>query len=298
MPTLDQYQAFVAAADAGSFSAAARELGKAQSAVSMAVNNLEIDVGVELFDRASRNPVLTDAGAQLLEHARHLLRGNNDFITRAAFLGEGEESRLCIAIEQGVVFAPVLKLLGEFAEEFPYVEIELLEPGRADVGELLKSGRADLGVMLEQEDYLQGFSFRGIGHSVLVPVCGRDHPLAVLKEVSHAHLRRHRQIIPRSRSAQDTSHLREQKSPSVWYSESPYMIVELVALGLGWALLPKAVVREKLSAGAIVPLRYSFQQSDILKGVDLVWTEKRGLGSVGHRLMTKLLALKPETWAG
>ena len=52
MSSLDQLQAFVSAADHGSFSAAARQLGKAQSAVSTAVINLEIDTGVDLFDRS------------------------------------------------------------------------------------------------------------------------------------------------------------------------------------------------------------------------------------------------------
>ena len=298
MPTLEQYQAFVAAVDAGSFSAASRELNKAQSAVSTAISNLEIDIGVELFDRSRRNPVLTSAGSALLEHARYVLRSNSDFVSRAAFLGEGAETRLCIAIEQGIVFKPLLEILTDLSQRVPFVEIELLEPGRSEVGELLRRGRADLGIMLQQEEYPQGFSYRGIGYSRLLPVCGRTHPLARLSEVSHADLRRYRQLITRSRTEQDTSHLREQKSPAVWYSESPYMIVELVASGLGWAVLPQYVVKEKLERADIVKLNYSFQQSDILQGVDLVWTEKRGIGSVGRRLMNMLLELKPETWTG
>lgn len=61
--SLDQLQAFVAAAEAGSFSGAARALRKAQSAVSTQVANLEADLGLELFNRAGRNPVLTPAGS-------------------------------------------------------------------------------------------------------------------------------------------------------------------------------------------------------------------------------------------
>lgn len=56
----DQIQAFVMAAELGSFSAAARQMGKVQSAVSTAIANLEIDAGVELFDRSGRAPVLTE----------------------------------------------------------------------------------------------------------------------------------------------------------------------------------------------------------------------------------------------
>lgn len=62
-PSLEQFKALLAAAETGSFSAAARRLGKAQSVVSTAIANLEIDLGLELFDRSGRYPVLTEAGA-------------------------------------------------------------------------------------------------------------------------------------------------------------------------------------------------------------------------------------------
>jgi DNA-binding transcriptional LysR family regulator len=63
----------VASAEAGSFSAAARRLRKAQSAVSTQVANLEAELGLTLFSRAGRNPVLTPAGQRLLPEARVVL---------------------------------------------------------------------------------------------------------------------------------------------------------------------------------------------------------------------------------
>ena len=72
--TLDQLRQFVLTADSGSFSEAARRLGRAQSAVSTAIGLLEADLGVELFDRSRRNAQPTDAGALLLLEARELLR--------------------------------------------------------------------------------------------------------------------------------------------------------------------------------------------------------------------------------
>ena len=298
MPTLDQFQAFVAAAEAGSFSAAARHLGKAQSAVSTAVSNLEIDVGLELFDRSRRNPVLTAEGAALIPYAQAALQGNHEFIARATSLSEGDKARLTIAVEEGVAFQPVHGILEELAVNAPMTEIELLEPGRNDVAELLKSGRADLGVMLQQEDHVEGLYYRGVGYACLVPVCSRGHPLAELDQVSHADLRRHRQLITRSRSLEDQSHLRERKSPTLWYCDSPYLMIDLVSLGLGWALLPQAVARKRMERGEIVRLHFSFQQSEILQGIDLVWTERHALGPTGAWLKDRLLSLKPEAWRG
>ena len=68
--SLEQLYAFVCAAEQGSFSAAARKLGKVQSAVSTIVSNLELDPGVELFSHEGRNPRLTTEGEALLPRAR------------------------------------------------------------------------------------------------------------------------------------------------------------------------------------------------------------------------------------
>src|SRR5450759_5992141 len=68
--TLDQLRTFIAAVDEGSFSAAGRKLRRAQSVVSQTLANLEGQLGVKLFDRKGRLPVLTEQGRALLAHAR------------------------------------------------------------------------------------------------------------------------------------------------------------------------------------------------------------------------------------
>ena len=68
--SLDQLQMFVQAVHSGSFSAAARKLGKTQSTVSTAIAHLEADLGVRLFNRSGRYPQLTEAGRQVLGHAQ------------------------------------------------------------------------------------------------------------------------------------------------------------------------------------------------------------------------------------
>jgi len=69
----ESLQAFVQTAESGSFSAAARALGKSQSTVSAAVANLEIDLGFSLFDRRGRQPSLTEAGQRALAQVREIL---------------------------------------------------------------------------------------------------------------------------------------------------------------------------------------------------------------------------------
>jgi DNA-binding transcriptional LysR family regulator len=297
MSNLDQLQAFVSAADHGSFSAAARQLGKAQSAVSTAVINLEIDTGIDLFDRSRRNPRLTPAGKLLLKHARSVLQSNSEFMALATSVSEGVEAQLGIAVEQGIFVHSLLDLLNELAVQFPLLDVEIFDPGPNDVAELIKNGRADIGIMTEQESYPQGFFFRGVGHSLQIPVCSPAHPLAQMERVSHSDLRQYRQLIMHSRSLDNEHSPRVRNSPKIWCSESPYLIMDLVLSGLGWAELPWTVVAEKLDSGEMVRLNYSFQQSDILHGVDVIWTERRALGSGGQWLMQKLLALDPDLWS-
>ena len=238
MPNIENFRAFVLAAELGSFSAAARQMGKAQSAVSTAIANLEIDADVQLFDRSARNPVLTEAGAALLPNARGILLGNQEFLARATSMAQGVEGHLCVAIEQGISVKPLLDLLHQFSTAFAHVSLEIITPDPTDMAALLKHGRAELGLMIEQESYPTGFRFRGVGYSRTVPVAAHSHPLADLAQVRHADLRQYRELVPRSRATSETGRPGNRKSPSVWYAESPTLAVELVAQGFGWAELP------------------------------------------------------------
>ncbi len=66
-------EAFVQTVSSGSFSAAARALGKSQSTISMAIANLEDDLGFRLFDRSGRQPILTDQGRRALAQVQQIL---------------------------------------------------------------------------------------------------------------------------------------------------------------------------------------------------------------------------------
>jgi len=296
MASIDQLQAFVSAAEQGSFSAAARQLGKAQSAISHAIALLEIDLDLSLFDRSLRSPTLTADGEALLVYARGVLQSHSDFQARAVSLGPNADTRVCLALEQNISTRWILPLLATFAERYPQVELEFLDPGRADVAELMRSGRADIGVMIEQEGYPQGFRFRGIGHSAMLAVCHPDHPLAKLKQVSHLQLRQHRQLIGHSLNASDTSYQREVYSPQLWLSQSPHVIVELLSQNLGWALVHRDVAGPALESGELCAIDLGFQRGAVIMGIDVVWSEQRPLGAAGQWLLEQLLAfhLKPD----
>src|ERR1700747_488044 len=97
--TLDQFRTFVAAADEGSFSAAGRRLGRAQSVVSQTLANLEGQLGVRLFDRTGRAPALTEAGRALMPEARAVAAGMDQFKARARGLAGGLEPELSVVVD-------------------------------------------------------------------------------------------------------------------------------------------------------------------------------------------------------
>ncbi len=90
--SLDQLRTFIAAVDEGSFSAAGRRLGRAQSAVSQTLAALEAQLGVMLFDRGGRLPVLTEPGRALLAEARVAAAGMDRLKARAKSLTAGLET--------------------------------------------------------------------------------------------------------------------------------------------------------------------------------------------------------------
>lgn len=97
--TLDQLRTFVAAVDTGSFSAAGRKLGRAQSLISQSLANLESQSGIKLFDRSSRYPILTEAGRVLLAHARATIAAAETFKSHAKDLAGGLESEVSIVLD-------------------------------------------------------------------------------------------------------------------------------------------------------------------------------------------------------
>ena len=115
----------MATADTGSFSVAARRLGKAQSLVSTHVANLELDPGLTLFDRSARLPVLTANGARMVEEARGVLARRERFLGVARRLEAHIEPRLSLAIDEFYPEHLIGALMQDFARQFPGVEIEM-----------------------------------------------------------------------------------------------------------------------------------------------------------------------------
>jgi Transcriptional regulator len=141
----ESLQAFAEAACLGSFSAAARKLGKSQSTVSEAIARLEIDLGLTLFDRSSRQPQLTEAGHALLGRVEEVLMANDRLGQLAHQLVGGLESRVTLAMSDTYQSAEFEARLAEIDARYPDLEFEWLIAEDSDVLDLVVQGRASLG---------------------------------------------------------------------------------------------------------------------------------------------------------
>ena len=146
--TLRQLQFFVAAAEAGSVSGAARALSISQSSVTEAIRGLEDDLGVGLFDRQARGIVLTHKGTAFLRHARQILA---DVATaRTAFQDEDEApaGRLSLGVTSLVAGYVLSDILARYRRAFPRIELNVVEDNGDYLQHLLIGGELDVAVLL------------------------------------------------------------------------------------------------------------------------------------------------------
>ena len=126
--TKDAIQVFLAVLDKGSFSAAARSIGRVPSAVSMTIANLEADLNLELFDRRGREPLPTTAARALEAKARFMLQQFELWEAQALALSKGLESRLSLAIAPELLASDWAGPLGQLAQRYPSLQVEGKRP--------------------------------------------------------------------------------------------------------------------------------------------------------------------------
>src|SRR5436309_13118127 len=102
-PTLRQFEMLAAAADNATFSAAAKQLGISQPALSEAIRRIERETGTALFERTTRSLKLTDAGRQAAAIAREAVRDFNRALERMRDSAGGKRSRITIAALPSIV---------------------------------------------------------------------------------------------------------------------------------------------------------------------------------------------------
>jgi Transcriptional regulator len=255
-PTLDQLQVFLAVAETGSFSAAARTLNRAQSVISYTIGNLEAQLEVPLFERSGRQPKLTEAGRAMLPDARRIVADLQVMRARAKSMKQGLEPELSIAVSVMVPSDAMVSVLREFGRRFPMVALSLNVGELGMVMDMVSTERAGIGLggaLLKQDDTIVA---EKIGHSFMLPVAAADHPLGQIdRPLTLNDVREETQLVVTDASGLTKGRDFNVLSYKTWRVGDIATKHQLIRGGLGWGGLPASLVREDLDAGRLVALR-------------------------------------------
>ncbi|QIH10227.1 MULTISPECIES: LysR family transcriptional regulator [unclassified Pseudomonas] len=275
--------AFVQAATQGSFSAAARKLGKSQSTISAAVASLEIDLDVPLFDRSSRKPGLTPAGQVLLRRAEEILAATSRLEMAASQLSQGIEARLTVALSDTYQSDRFESCLSAFEQRYPDLELECLIAECEDLVALVQSGRAQIAFAEMQLQYPADLEHKTMDEQGEVSLfVSHQHPLAKLHRVDEQTLRQHRELRLATVLNPDES----RSQGRVWSAPSYLMLMEMAQGGFGWAPLPRWLV-DNFGAGRLQELKVRGWPRPVV--VDALWSRLRPPGPAGSWLLERML---------
>ncbi len=253
--SIDQLRMLVAAADTGSFSAAARRLNRAQSAISQAIAALETSLGVPLFDRSARYPQLTPEGSKLLATARGIVRDTDGLKAHARNLAGGLEPEVAIVLDTMFPMSLLATVAQGLAAEFPHTPLRVYFEALGSVAQAVIDRRCSIGVIVTLQTIPPDLSREWLFGLPLVTVAAPSHPLASAEGViTPEAAERHVQIVLTDRSTlsagQDFGVLGRQS----WRVTELATKHAFLCAGLGWGNMPYPSVADDIAAGRLVTI--------------------------------------------
>ena len=286
-PTLDQLRVFLTVVEIGSFAGAARKLHRATSVISYSIANLEMQLGVTLFDRqTTRKPQLTEAGRTVLAEARTIANGVHGLRAKVKGLLQGLEAEVHVVLDVMLPAERIVDALKAFQEEFPTVALHLHMEALGAVTERVINRNAVIGVSGPMNESIDGLERVGAGNVELIPVAAPNHPLALAEQNAPGAGREFTQLV-----LSDRSELTKGKEFAV-LSNRTWRLADLGAKhmllreGIGWGNMPTPMIQEDLDSGRLVPLnlpeytsgKYPFSiiyRSDLPPGPAARWLIER-----------------------
>lgn len=287
----DQLIIFITVMETGSFSAAARQLGKVPSAISMSIANLEIDLDLNLFERVGREPLPTLQAQSLYEKSKQLLIEMKQWKQHAFALSSGLESHLNIVVVSELLHTRWTDYIVLLEQQFPELQINIFSAPQEDALHLLMTQAADLAFMFEREQLQSSEQFVELKREILVPVAARHSPLAESDQVSFEQILQNRQIVVASRDRQIKPELLFSKH--YWRTDNHHSACSMIKQGLGWGVLPLEMLNEhpelqhELKILQLLDFTPKFEYF-----VDLVWSREHQLGAAAHFLINYVRNLR------
>ncbi|MCG8612494.1 MAG: LysR family transcriptional regulator [Pseudomonadales bacterium] len=254
--TIEQWAALRAVVETGTHAMAAEALNKSQSTISYAIQKLEDQLPVDVFQMRGRKAELTEEGKILYRRAVEILDRAYEAESVAAHLAKGWESEVTLAVDVIANLKPLLIAFQKLAEVSPQTRVRVLETSLSGTDEALLDGRATLVITSRVPPGYNGTFLNTIR---MLPVVHHRHPLAQKERITDEDLRHHLQVVLR-----DSGTKREQNSG--WLGSEKRWTVshfatsrKILREGLGFAFIPESIIEEDLASGELVQLDIAWQ---------------------------------------
>ena len=244
-------------AEAGSFAAAARQLGLVPSALTYRVRQIEDALDVLLFDRSARQAKPTEAGAELLREGGRLLQDIDAVANRVRRVATGWEPQLTLSIDGVISPHTMLELVEAFYAMSPPTRLKLRDGIMSGTREALTSGRADLAIGVSNiASDVAGLQQAPLGDLLFIYVVAPHHPLASVPEpITDAVMLRHRAVAVADSAQRGGMTMGLLGGQDVLTVDTMQAKVQVQLRGLGGGFLPEPMVRPYLEAGRLVAKR-------------------------------------------
>ena len=241
-------------AQAGSFAAAARQLGLVPSALTYRVRQIEDALDVLLFDRSARQAKPTQAGAELLREGARLLAEIDTVAHRIQRVATGWEPQFTIAVDGVISPHTMLELVESFYSQSPPTRLKWRDEILTGTLQALTSGHADLAIgVVVNTSNVAGLQQELLGETSFVFAVAPHHPLANAPEpIDDTTLLRHRAIAVADSAQSHGVSMGLLGGQDVFTVDSMQAKLQAQLRGLGCGFLPEPMARPYLAAGHLV----------------------------------------------
>lgn len=250
--SLKQWRILHAVVDFGGVSEAASHLHLSQSAVSYTIGKMQEQLGVQLLQIVGRRARLTEAGKEVLDRSRHMLRKAIELEQIARHLAEGRKPMLRIAVDALYPSRLLVRALQSFARQNPEITVSVSELGSRPGNDTLDDLSADIAITTSKPDGQLVEPLLGID---CIAVAHASHPLAREEGVVNpAELERWVRIGPPSPFLKSHRGSKELQTGH-WSISDTQLALDAVSGGLGYAWLPLHRIQPQLEQGTLRAIR-------------------------------------------